>query len=339
MVAPKIWHLVTRLPTRECLGVSGCFDVPGGSQLSPAATVQDSTSRSFVGRRREIVELSSSLDGAIAGHGRLFLISGEPGIGKTWLADEVARHAAERGMRVAWGRCWEGGGAPAYWPWMDIVRTLVLDVNRARAQHAAIPPEIGQLMPGLSPETVQQRVSSDPEQARFRLFDAVATLLKQVARSDPLVLILGRPARGRPQFARIAQVRCAWTHRLSHRSRRHASRRGGAPLARSRRVDRRDRSPWASDASGRARRNRSIADDRAPCGALAERHLRVGAATGHRGQSAVRRRGNSRARRRAETWNRGTPGYERLQATRRRTQRDSQTSPPCYPQKRSQPWL
>ena len=157
-------------------------------QLSPEANVQDSTSRSFVGRRREIVELSSSLDDAIAGRGRLFLISGEPGIGKTWLADEVARHAAERGMRVAWGRCWEGGGAPAYWPWVQVLRSLVVHPDRTRARPPLVTPEIGQLIPELSSET-NKPAPSDPDQARFRLFDGVATMLKDAARSQPLVLI------------------------------------------------------------------------------------------------------------------------------------------------------
>jgi predicted ATPase len=134
--------------------------------------------------------LRGALEQSLAGRGSCFLISGEPGIGKTRLADELAADAALRGVRVAWGRCWEGGGAPAYWPWVEIVRALVLEPGRARQQQTVVPPEIGQLIPELAAETTQQRSSSDPEQGRFRLFDAVATLVKQVARSTPLVLIL-----------------------------------------------------------------------------------------------------------------------------------------------------
>src|SRR5215212_6771212 len=78
----------------------------------------------FVGRDREVAELVAGLEDALGGRGRLFLIAGEPGIGKTGLVERLAGHAAERGARVAWGRCWEGGGAPPYWPWAQIIRTV-----------------------------------------------------------------------------------------------------------------------------------------------------------------------------------------------------------------------
>jgi predicted ATPase len=97
----------------------------------------------------------------------VFLISGEPGIGKTRLADEIASDAASGGMRVVWGRCWEGGGAPAYLPWVDVLRSLILHEPRERERHSALPAEIAQLIPELSPETVSPRVPSDPQQARF----------------------------------------------------------------------------------------------------------------------------------------------------------------------------
>ena len=151
---------------------------------------RNAAERAFVGRERERAELRASLDDADNGRGRLFLISGEPGIGKSRLAEVLAAEARSRGMRVAWGRCWEGRGAPAYWPWVEIVRSIVVGPGRAWAHHEVLAPEIAHLVPELLPETEHQRLSSDPEQARFRLFDAVATLLKRVAQASPLVLIL-----------------------------------------------------------------------------------------------------------------------------------------------------
>ena len=48
-----------------------------------------------------------------------------PGIGKTWLAEHLADHAAgQRGARVLWVRCWEAGGAPPFWPWTQAIRVL-----------------------------------------------------------------------------------------------------------------------------------------------------------------------------------------------------------------------
>jgi len=78
----------------------------------------------FVGRERELAQIGAALDGAAAGRGQLFMLVGEPGIGKTSLADRAAALATARGFTVLWGRCWEAGGAPAYWPWLDPIAAL-----------------------------------------------------------------------------------------------------------------------------------------------------------------------------------------------------------------------
>src|SRR5450755_326810 len=105
--------------------------------------VAASSTNGFVGRERELAELRAALDDVNAGRGRLFVLSGEPGIGKTRLAEEIAREAAARGMRAVWGRSWEGGGAPAYWPWVQILRALVVDPNRPRTRSLVVAREIG----------------------------------------------------------------------------------------------------------------------------------------------------------------------------------------------------
>ena len=86
----------------------------------------DSLSRSlFVGRERELRTLLDALDAALAGRGSLFLIGGEPGIGKSRLADELASHARARGVLVLWGRGWEDAGAPPFWPWVQALRSYL----------------------------------------------------------------------------------------------------------------------------------------------------------------------------------------------------------------------
>jgi predicted ATPase len=87
---------------------------------------------SFVGRRRELNELVSGLSEAAFGRARLFLVSGEPGIGKTRLADELAAYAHADGFLVLWGRCWESDGAPAYWPWIQILRSCDAGFRQGR---------------------------------------------------------------------------------------------------------------------------------------------------------------------------------------------------------------
>ena len=64
---------------------------------------------------------------------------GEPGIGKSRLAEELAARARARGARVLVGRCWEAGGAPAYWPWVQALRAYVRETEPAalRAQLGA----------------------------------------------------------------------------------------------------------------------------------------------------------------------------------------------------------
>jgi tetratricopeptide (TPR) repeat protein len=163
--------------------------------VSSSAQEGDRPPGSFVGRERELAELRTGLGDVTAGHGHLFLLSGEPGIGKTRLADEFARLATAQGARVVWGRCWEGGGAPAYWPVIQILRACVddRDSEHLKALLGSSASEIARLIPELKlslPSAEETKATSDPESARFRLFDAVATLLKNVARSGPLLIVV-----------------------------------------------------------------------------------------------------------------------------------------------------
>jgi predicted ATPase len=157
-------------------------------ERSPAAPT-------FVGRARELAELRRGVDEAIRGQGRLFLLAGEPGIGKTRLADELAREAAARGVQVVWGRCWEGDGAPPYWPIIQALRGCV-EARDAGQLEVLLGPgtkEISQLIPefrAARPTSEETRIASDQEAARFRLFAAVSAFLKNVARSAPLLIIV-----------------------------------------------------------------------------------------------------------------------------------------------------
>ncbi len=79
----------------------------------------------MVGRVRELASLSSGLDDATSRRGRLFLISGEPGVGKTRLADEAAAAADARRMAILAGHCSEHDEAVAYLPFVEILENFV----------------------------------------------------------------------------------------------------------------------------------------------------------------------------------------------------------------------
>jgi tetratricopeptide (TPR) repeat protein len=140
---------------------------------------ETANARPFVGRARELQQLTWAVDAACSGHGSLVLVSGEPGIGKSRLIEEIADAARARGCRVLTGRCWDGGGAPAYWPWVQIVRSAGADF-----EELALP---------LSPESSSRSSVADvvdPAAARFRLFDQVASFLSEQMKTAPLQVVI-----------------------------------------------------------------------------------------------------------------------------------------------------
>ena len=147
----------------------------------------------FVGRERELERLREAVDGALAGRGSLQLLVGEPGIGKTRAAEELATYARVSGARVYWGRCREDEGAPAYWPWVQAIRSYARDADPVALawQLGAGAAEVAQLIPEVAEKLdVEPAKGSDSEEARFRLFDSVTTLMLGAARDRPIVLVL-----------------------------------------------------------------------------------------------------------------------------------------------------
>jgi eukaryotic-like serine/threonine-protein kinase len=170
---------------------------PGPAQ---PAVLQDSKSLArlaggvFVGREREMRELQEALHKTLSGRGQLVMLVGEAGSGKTRLAEQLATYARIRGAQVFMGRCYEGEGAPAFWPWIQVVRAYVKDMSATRLKTTMGPgaADIAQLV-----SDVRERLpdlcappSLEPEQARFRLFDSFTSFLKNAGRLRALVLIL-----------------------------------------------------------------------------------------------------------------------------------------------------
>jgi tetratricopeptide (TPR) repeat protein len=128
--------------------------------------------RPLRGRRNELGVIASAIEQAAGGRSITLALVGEPGIGKTRLATETAELASAAGFAVWWGRAWEAGGAPAYWPWRQLCDGLPRDA-------------IAPLWGGQHRGTV-----ADPEQARFELFDAVTRAIAAHASTTPVLCIL-----------------------------------------------------------------------------------------------------------------------------------------------------
>ena len=138
--------------------------------------------------------LTADLDAAAGGRGGVVLVAGEPGIGKTRLAEELAAAAVARGALALWGRCWEGEGAPAFWPWIQVVRAYVQTVDPAalRSEMGAGAADIAQVVSAVRDQLPELPAppSVEPEAARFRLFDSLAGFLRTAAARRPLLLVL-----------------------------------------------------------------------------------------------------------------------------------------------------
>jgi hypothetical protein len=166
----------------------------GAEHAGRGSGMSDGHGPGLVGRQRELAQLDAALESALGGRGGLVVLTGEPGIGKTALARTFVERAAARGASWAWGTCWDGGGAPAYWPWVQVVRALARSegVDTLRAQLGDGAPWLVGLLPELADALAPpvQQSAMDSDQARFRLFDALASLLAGVAERRPLVVVL-----------------------------------------------------------------------------------------------------------------------------------------------------
>ncbi|MGI5415893.1 BTAD domain-containing putative transcriptional regulator [Actinomadura luteofluorescens] len=149
-------------------------------RLAPAPRSEEGSA--FVGRVQELARLEEAAGNAGAGRGGVVLVCGDAGMGKTALAERLARDLAGRGWTCAWGTAPETAGAPAAWPWAELLRDLA----------AAVPPAgglAGRLGPLLD-DSVIGLAGADVVTGRFRLHLAVGDYLAELADAAPLLLVL-----------------------------------------------------------------------------------------------------------------------------------------------------
>src|SRR5919109_2882684 len=147
---------------------------PRRAEGRPVQTREALPSDLFVGRVEETATLRARVEDARAGRGSVVLAGGDPGIGKTRLAEQIASHATDSGMRVVWGSCWPGEGAPSFWPWIQVLRAYGRDPDAAAVLARAPGAEdLARLVPDLFPDaTHPPEQALDADQQRFRMFDS-----------------------------------------------------------------------------------------------------------------------------------------------------------------------
>ncbi|MFB9624171.1 BTAD domain-containing putative transcriptional regulator [Nonomuraea helvata] len=160
---------------RDILGQSPAL-LPHRPPLEPQVAEAQIAERGITGRQEELAALDGLLKAAAAGRPGFSLITGEPGIGKTRLAEELVSRAHARGFTVAVGRCAATEGAPAFWPWVTVLERLADTLP-------PLPADVRANLPGVGSAT-----GTDPEGARFRTYEAAARAL--TAGRQPVLVVL-----------------------------------------------------------------------------------------------------------------------------------------------------
>ena len=192
--AVRIYHVCCSTLERE-LGVRPSAETDAAyrelvrGRPAPTSTPPSRAGPPLVGRGREQAELADAWRCADAGQGRLVLVSGEAGVGKSRLVEEFRGWCGRRGAGIAEARCYPAEGSLAYAPVVSWLRSPALRArlprfDRARLRELArLLPELLEEMPDLAPP------GPLPEgEQRRRLFDAVAAVV--VAGAEPLLLVL-----------------------------------------------------------------------------------------------------------------------------------------------------
>lgn len=191
---PDLYHVIAG-------GQDARVRLPAGSDVLPTEKLTAGPAAGdgpLVGRVRELQELRESFADARRGHGGVHLVLGDPGVGKTRLAAALAEHAKIAGATVIWTRGW-GRAAPAYWPWVEVVRSLCRDVEGdvLRLELGSGADELLRLAPELAERlAAPQRPGAaatgaeSSEIARFSLFDALVALLRARSAAAPVVVLV-----------------------------------------------------------------------------------------------------------------------------------------------------
>ncbi len=172
------------------------YEVIQQERNSIAATVMNTLAQRtpFVGREVELARIKGLIEGALEGQGAMATLAGEPGVGKSRLAEEVAAYAADRGFTVLTGHCYDSGGAPAYAPFIDGLERLAGRTSRPALRKmlgeeaawvAKVIPALKEKLPDLPPAP-----PLPADQERHVLLNSVVGFIVQASHRKPLLWIL-----------------------------------------------------------------------------------------------------------------------------------------------------
>src|SRR5918994_6028725 len=144
----------------------------------------------LVRRDDQLATLEDALLEARRGRGRLVVLAGEAGIGKTRLADELTHQARRLGSAVLWGGCSEAELSLPYLPFVEAIGNYLAqeDASELAARLGPTSRELSQLFPQFGDG--QGTVTQDPGQAKLRLFEAIVSLLAVPASDRTLLLVI-----------------------------------------------------------------------------------------------------------------------------------------------------
>ena len=164
-------------PSLDWRPASAALVAPPPASAEPAGTgaVPPRPAPFLLGRDPELAGLAERLSLTAAGHGGAVVLTGEPGAGKTTVAEAAAQLASPAGITVAWGRCPDAASTPAYWPWSQVLRALP-DGPRVQAARRRLDGDIE----GGEEESVRQ----------FRTYEAFAAALGEAAASGPVLAVI-----------------------------------------------------------------------------------------------------------------------------------------------------
>jgi DNA-binding winged helix-turn-helix (wHTH) protein/tetratricopeptide (TPR) repeat protein len=171
-------------------GASQPADAPANSSAGAATEVAPRVDSPFVGRESVMQRLAAAMDAAVGDHGSLFLLTGEPGIGKTRCAQELASLARQRSVQVWSGRCFEAGIAPAFWPFIQVLRAACGDPTLSAALRKDAEGLLLELQPSNQPSASAREPTPVTGDVRFWLLDRLSSWLSRSARSQVRLLIL-----------------------------------------------------------------------------------------------------------------------------------------------------